>query len=96
HSPIPSVKMEPIFSISNLNLEAVWNFGGNNNDTFGFSCCDVGALFRLFESRQPHFGHSSDDRTKSIDLSVSVRSVLHSEQKYCRSERPSVIQNITA
>jgi hypothetical protein len=89
HSPIPSFKIESISSISNLNLEAVWNFGGNNSDAVGLplSCCGVSALFRLSESRQPHFGHSSDDRIKSIDLSVSVRSVLHSEHKYCRSGR---------
>lgn len=81
------VKIESIFSTPNLNLEAVWNFGRNNNDAAGslLYCCDVSALFRFFKSRTPHFGHSVDECTRSMDLSVSVRSALHSEQKYCTS-----------
>jgi hypothetical protein len=86
----PNVKIESIFSTPNLNLEAVWNFGGNNNDAAGslLYCCDVSALFRFFKSRTPHFGHSVDECTRSMDLSVSVRSAFHSEQKYCTSAWP--------
>jgi hypothetical protein len=84
-----NASLAKVFSISKLNLEAVWNFGGNS-DAVGLilDCCVVSALFRLLESRQPHCGHSSDDCIKSIDLSVSVRGMLHPEQKYCRSGPP--------
>jgi hypothetical protein len=70
---------------------AVWNLCVHNNDDDAVvelilsCCCDTCILFKFSESGLPHFGHSSDDRIISIDLYVSIRGVLHTEQKYRKS-----------
>jgi hypothetical protein len=52
HSPIPSFKIESIFSISKINLDTVSNFGGINSEAVRLlSYCSGICLFRVFESR---------------------------------------------
>ena len=53
-------------------------------------CSDFNSLFRVFESMEPHVGHSSaglanDDNLllSVVDSYVSFRSVSQLEQKYC-------------
>jgi hypothetical protein len=94
----PKYQNTIFFLTPNLNLEAVWNFGGNNNDAAGslLYCCDVSALFRFFKSRTPHFGHSVDECTRSMDLSVSVRSaaeILYKRMAINHSEYYRIVRN---
>ena len=71
HPAIPNLSFYvAVYTVLDLS-GMVWCFMKCCMSILDYYCLVVmSALFLDSESRQPHFGHSSDDRIKSIDLSV--------------------------